>query len=346
MSIRTRVFRLAALLAACALLTLSAGFAWSVADDFGQLRVVPQGVTLDGRDLGGLTRSEAQAVIERAVVAPLLEPIEVDTGAANFMLDPENALTVDVDAMLEQAFRPHVTATVAERSYRRIMQTPVSVEVETLLETDGTAIEAWVADIASRVDSASVDATLTLVDDQVVTGASAEGRRLDREETARSIDQALLGGTKLVTARVEPVKPEVTEEDLGTWIKVDISERTAYLYSGFDLVKTYNVAVGTGGYPTPRGDWEITLKRYMPTWYNPAPNGWGKNMPKFIGPGPGNPLGTRAINLNASGIRFHGTTNNASVGTAASHGCMRMHRWDVEDLYERVEVGNRVLIVR
>jgi lipoprotein-anchoring transpeptidase ErfK/SrfK len=69
-------------------------------------------------------------------------------------------------------------------------------------------------------------------------------------------------------------------------------------------------------------------------------------MPATIGPGPNNPLGTRALNLNASGIRIHGTTANSSIGTAASHGCMRMHRWDIEDLYDRVEVGTPVLIVR
>jgi len=87
-------------------------------------------------------------------------------------------------------------------------------------------------------------------------------------------------------------------------------------------------------------------KRYRPTWSNPAPNGWGKGMPASIPPGPSNPLGTRALNLNASGIRIHGTNKDGSIGRAASHGCMRMHRWDIEDLYERVEVGTPVLIVR
>jgi lipoprotein-anchoring transpeptidase ErfK/SrfK len=68
-------------------------------------------------------------------------------------------------------------------------------------------------------------------------------------------------------------------------------------------------------------------------------------MPPYIPPGPGNPLGTRALNLSAPGIRIHGTIKNYSIGTAASHGCMRMHMWDVEDLYPRVKVGTRVIIV-
>jgi lipoprotein-anchoring transpeptidase ErfK/SrfK len=68
-------------------------------------------------------------------------------------------------------------------------------------------------------------------------------------------------------------------------------------------------------------------------------------MPRSIAPGPTNPLGTRALNLTAPSIRFHGTTNIGSIGTAASHGCMRMRRPDIEDLYERVEVGTKVFII-
>jgi len=84
----------------------------------------------------------------------------------------------------------------------------------------------------------------------------------------------------------------------------------------------------------------------MPTWYNNGSD-WAKNMPATIGPGPGNPLGTRALYLNAAGIRIHGipSSEDWSIGSAASHGCMRMHRWDAEDLYPRVPVGTRVIIV-
>jgi L,D-transpeptidase ErfK/SrfK len=68
-------------------------------------------------------------------------------------------------------------------------------------------------------------------------------------------------------------------------------------------------------------------------------------MPETIPPGPGNPLGTRALNLNASGIRIHGTANVNSIGTAASHGCVRMVQRDVEELYDLVDVGTPVFVV-
>jgi lipoprotein-anchoring transpeptidase ErfK/SrfK len=69
-------------------------------------------------------------------------------------------------------------------------------------------------------------------------------------------------------------------------------------------------------------------------------------MPSVIGPGPNNPLGTRALYLNASGIRIHGTPNWRSIGHRASHGCLRMRRRDVENLYPRVPVGTAVWITK
>jgi lipoprotein-anchoring transpeptidase ErfK/SrfK len=68
-------------------------------------------------------------------------------------------------------------------------------------------------------------------------------------------------------------------------------------------------------------------------------------MPEYVPPGPGNPLGTRAMQLDADSIYIHGTPNDGSIGTHASHGCIRMHMGDAEDLYQRVQIGTPVLIV-
>jgi len=99
-------------------------------------------------------------------------------------------------------------------------------------------------------------------------------------------------------------------------------------------------------YPTPLGWWKIVAKQVDPTWRNNGAE-WATTMPDSIPGGPFGPLGTRALYLNASGIRIHGIppSEDWSIGNAASHGCMRTHRWDVEDLYPRVPVGTRVIIV-
>jgi L,D-transpeptidase ErfK/SrfK len=86
-------------------------------------------------------------------------------------------------------------------------------------------------------------------------------------------------------------------------------------------------------------------KQENPTWTNPAPTTWGAGLPASIPPEPGNPLGTRALYLNAPGIRIHGTYDVASVGTNASHGCIRMLMADIEALYPLVPIGTPVYVI-
>jgi lipoprotein-anchoring transpeptidase ErfK/SrfK len=140
----------------------------------------------------------------------------------------------------------------------------------------------------------------------------------------------------------------VTEETLKYLlgaIRIDLSERKLYLYSGDGaLVKTYGVAVGMPKYPTPTGGFRIITKQRNPTW-NPPDSAWAAGMGP-VPPGPGNPLGTRWMGLNSPGIGIHGTPTPSSIGTAASHGCIRMRIPDAEDLFDRVFVGTPVEIVK
>jgi L,D-transpeptidase ErfK/SrfK len=143
---------------------------------------------------------------------------------------------------------------------------------------------------------------------------------------------------------VKTVEPSVRNRDVGKTIVVDLSDNTLTLYDAFKVEKTYPVATAMPGYTTPVGTWKIVNKVENPTWYNPAPDTWGAGEPLVIPPGPGNPLGTRALYLNAPGIRIHGTYSSDSIGTHASHGCIRMYIADSEELYPLVPVGTTVLI--
>jgi lipoprotein-anchoring transpeptidase ErfK/SrfK len=116
------------------------------------------------------------------------------------------------------------------------------------------------------------------------------------------------------------------------------------LYENGALAHSYGVATGLAAYPTPMGQFFIVGKQTNPAWINPH-SSWSVGMPEYVPPGPGNPLGTRAMQLDADSIYIHGTPNDASIGTHASHGCIRMHMGDAEDLYQRVRVGTPVLIV-
>ena len=125
-------------------------------------------------------------------------------------------------------------------------------------------------------------------------------------------------------------------------IIVDIGDLHLYLYRNDKLVKSYPVATGQPAYPTPTGTYSVVNMQMNPTWLPPNSD-WAKDA-KPIPPGATNPLGTRWIGTSATGVGIHGTPDDASIGSYASHGCIRMHIPDVEDLYARVVIGMPVII--
>ena len=125
-------------------------------------------------------------------------------------------------------------------------------------------------------------------------------------------------------------------------IIVDLGDLQLYLYRDGKLVRSYPVAVGQPAYPTPTGTYAVVNMQMNPTWLPPNSD-WAKDA-KPIPPGATNPLGTRWIGTSAPGVGIHGTPDDASIGTYASHGCIRMHIPDVEDLYARVVIGMPVII--
>ncbi len=126
-------------------------------------------------------------------------------------------------------------------------------------------------------------------------------------------------------------------------IVVNITQRKLRLIRAGKVVKTFRVAVGTPSHPTPTGTYEIIKLEKDPTW-SPPDSPWAEGLGP-IPPGPGNPLGTRWIGTSSPAIGIHGTYDDSSIGTAASHGCIRMHIPQVEALYEQVALGMEVRFV-
>jgi lipoprotein-anchoring transpeptidase ErfK/SrfK len=123
---------------------------------------------------------------------------------------------------------------------------------------------------------------------------------------------------------------------------VNLSQFRVRLVRDGKVVASYPIAKGQPAYPTPTGQYEIIDKQVDPTW-TPPDSPWAAEL-SSIPPGPGNPLGTRWIGTSAPAIGFHGTYATYSVGTAASHGCMRMYIEDVEEMYELVTIGMKLSI--
>jgi lipoprotein-anchoring transpeptidase ErfK/SrfK len=119
-------------------------------------------------------------------------------------------------------------------------------------------------------------------------------------------------------------------------IVVSFPDRKLALLDGDRVIKIYDVAVGAPVSPSPGGEFQIVQRLENPGYYKPG---------VVIAPGKGNPLGTRWMGLNVKGLGIHGTNRPDSIGKNASHGCIRLRNSDIEDLFARVQVGDRVSLI-
>ncbi|MBV9145980.1 MAG: L,D-transpeptidase, partial [Acidobacteria bacterium] len=136
-------------------------------------------------------------------------------------------------------------------------------------------------------------------------------------------------------SRAQQATLQTGDNESGRKIVVSIAHRKLALVEDGKVEKIYEVAVGADSSPSPTGVFEIRTRLVKPTYYHPG---------KVIPAGPSNPLGTRWIGLNTKGYGIHGTNLEGSIGKAASHGCIRMHRKDLEQLFALVQVGDQVEI--
>jgi lipoprotein-anchoring transpeptidase ErfK/SrfK len=308
-------------------------------------RILP-GISIGGVDVGELTRDEAVRKVQEQADLRLSDDLAVRAAGSVWVVTPADlGMTADVEAAVDRAFSLADGMSFFSRLYHRIADEPVERSFDVEFSSDEAAVAEFVQQAAAEVAVSPVDAAFEVVDGALLTRRSRAGLELKADVAANQILRALTRQRDLVDAPIREIAPTITTASLGNTIVVDVSANTLVFYDGLKVERDFRVATGTPQYPTPVGTFEIVDKKENPTWYNPAPDTWGADLPPSIGPGPGNPLGTRAMYLNAPGIRIHGTWDDSSIGTAASHGCIRMHVEDSEDLYPLVPIGTRVIVV-
>jgi lipoprotein-anchoring transpeptidase ErfK/SrfK len=274
----------------------------------------------------------------------LTQRLTVRVAGASWKTTPEElGQSADVATAVDEALRASESVGFVQRVWHRLREDPVDIAVD-LTFSGGTEIDDLVSSIATDVAQAPRDASVSVVDGEVTFVHSRPGRALGANIGATRLQAALDENEQSVRLPVRTVKPRVPDARIGKTIVVDRTTNELFLYDGFELEKSYHVATAAAGYVTPPGEWTIIDKQENPTWTNPAPDTWGADLPAFIPPGPGNPLGTRALYLDAPGIRIHGTYDVGSIGTHASHGCIRMLMSDVEQIYPLVPIGTRVIV--
>ena len=155
-----------------------------------------------------------------------------------------------------------------------------------------------------------------------------------------------------VMGESEPLPPELqrqvvnypTREAPGTII-IDTPNTYLYLVLGNGQAMRYGIGVGREGF-TWSGVKQVARKAEWPDWYPPAEMIERQPyLPRMTAGGPGNPLGARAMYIGGTMYRIHGTNNPATIGHDVSSGCIRLTNEDVIDLYSRVKIGAKVIVL-
>jgi lipoprotein-anchoring transpeptidase ErfK/SrfK len=139
-------------------------------------------------------------------------------------------------------------------------------------------------------------------------------------------------------SRMAPAKPAVEQSnDPGPvrQIVISIPDRQLALLEDGIVIRTYSIAVGKPSTPSPSGEFTVINRAKNPVYRHDG---------QVVMPGKNNPVGTRWMGLSLRGYGIHGTNVQSSIGKAASHGCFRMKKNDVEELFTLVRVGDAVSV--
>jgi hypothetical protein len=304
------------------------------------------GVSAAGVDLSALTLDEARQRLES--LRPRLEHGSVLVEAADLQFRLKTAAAhVAFDALL--------TAKRALYAGRAAPPAPApcaGIDVPLAVTHSQRAVRRFAGRVDRRLSRAVRDSRIVITLRRVRVTHSRAGRDIDGLALAAQIGEALVDPRldRVFTPALVKVKPKLTADlarkAAGTVITIDQSSFTLRLFKNLRQRKTYKVAVGQSAYPTPNGRYAIQSKQINPVWSVPNSPWAGELAGTTVGGGSAaNPLKARWMGI-ANGVGIHGTGEDYSIGTRASHGCIRMHVSEVIALYRRVPVGTPVLIGR
>ncbi len=344
---RTRLIVLVAFVAVIALGGVAATYAY----DNSKKNRIAEGVKVNSIPIGGLTRAQAEKKLSDALLAPLDRPVKVTYHDRTFTLSQKAAaIGINISGTVDQALKRSQEGSMFSRSWRNLRNQSMDAELAADVSYDNASIGKLVKRVRKAIDRDPKDASLDLSKGQVDPTKSQTGLRVKYNSLARDIEKTLLtpGKTDPVKVQTNVVQPKVTTAALAKqYPAVIIVSRSKFkltLYKNLKPAKTYGIAVGQVGLETPAGLYHIQNKAENPAWHVPNSAWAGDLAGKVIPAGdPGNPIKARWMGI-YDGAGIHGTSEDGSIGSAASHGCVRMHVADVEELYPQVPVGAPVYI--
>lgn len=313
---------------------------------------IAKGVAVGTVDVGGLSADRARARLRARLLEPLKKRLVVLAGEAEFALSAREArITADVDAMTSAAVERGREGSIITRTWRGLTGAEVHARVAPEIAYSRRAVRRLVDRVRVAMARKPVDADISIVGGRLVRRRSVTGLAVDPGRLRARIERALTtpaGGGRTIRARLRKITPKVTTRRLAATYPVVLAvERGAFRISLFKRLKrvmTYPIAVGQAGLETPAGRYTIQTKAVNPAWHVPN-SAWAGSLAGSVIPGgaPDNPLKARWLGV-YDGVGVHGTDARGSIGTNASHGCIRMLIEDVVKLYAAVPVGSPIFI--
>jgi lipoprotein-anchoring transpeptidase ErfK/SrfK len=336
-------------LAAGTTLVLVAG---ALAYDSTRNDLIADGVLVGGVDVGGLHEDAAARKLRTELAHRLERPVKVRVAGHAYRLTARQAKVVaDVHGMAASAVARSRDGWVGGRVWRGVTGAKVRADLPAQVLYSRAAVNRFVNRIRHGVNRPPRDAriefsvaALPAVPSQ--KGLKVVGQSRLREQVRTAL--TLVGNGRTLRAKVKVVEPKVTTDELAQkYPQVITVDRPAFklrFFKNLRLKKTYKIAVGQVGLETPAGLYHVQNKAINPAWHVPNSDWAGKLAGKVIPGGvPENPLKSRWMGIyNGAGI--HGTDAITSLGSAASHGCIRMAIPDVEELYDQVPIQTPVFI--
>lgn len=327
-------------------LLVAAGYAY----DNSQKDTIADGVTIGGVDVGGMDEAEAKRAVERQLLAPLRHSIRVGYAGRAWEL-PGDTLHVhaNLDRAAAEALDQSREGGLPGRLVRYVTGGSVDKEVPADITYSRPAVNRFVRKVAAAVDREARDATVEPSPDSLSVVKARDGRKLRDVLLARQLNAAVLNAKadRTIAARTHATKPKVTTGEVAaaypSYLTLDRGTFTLRLWKHLKLAKSYTVAVGQEGLETPEGLYHIQEKQENPSWHVPNSAWAGSLAGQVIPPGPEDPIKARWMGI-FEGAGIHGTDETWSLGSAASHGCVRMSIPDVIELYPQVEVGTPIFI--
>jgi lipoprotein-anchoring transpeptidase ErfK/SrfK len=308
---------------------------------------IADGVRIGTLDVGGLDRDEARALVQRRLARKARKRVVASFGKQRFVLRPQTAsMRIDAAASVDAALK---RSRGGDPFSRVLGARDAAGTVAPRIAYSRRRVQAFVGRVAKRIDRKARDADIDWHDGKLVRTRARAGIDVRRPQFLASLTRALSSTTRRVKVPVRVTeRPDRTFADFvkryPTVLAVDRDAKVLRLYKDLKLAKRYRIAVGKAGLETAAGRYKIVEKVVNPPWHVPNSDWAGELAGQTIAPGdPQNPLEARWMGFH-DGQGIHGTADTGSLGTAASHGCIRMAVPDVKRLYREVKVGTPLFL--